>query len=139
MNDFSHDEQQRKLKTFLRRFFIVFGGFVLLIILIGGIVFFSLPSLCSNEILAEELSPDGKLKAVIFTRNCGATTGYNRQVSILRVSETLPNDGGNVFITDDEPTLLVRWSDNTNLTISGGGLKSPFAVPGFPGVFVTYR
>lgn len=71
-----------------------------------GIVLVLLPilsscsSLCKNEIITELPSPDGKLKAVVFQRDCGATTDYSTQVSILKTSDKLANKGGNIFVAD---------------------------------------
>jgi len=55
---------------------------------------------CQNTPIQTVHSPDGELKAVLFSRDCGATTGFSSQVSILRAGDDLPNDGGNVFIAD---------------------------------------
>lgn len=112
-----------------------------LAILIGGgvLLFFNLPDPCSNEVLSEIPSPNGKLKAVIFTRSCGATTANSRQITIILASHLLPNEAGNIFISDREPFLTVKWSDDQNLVIEGGGPNSPFPVPGFPSVRVSYR
>jgi len=61
---------------------------------------FSSNNLCRNEVLAETYSPDGKFKAIAFQRDCGATTGFSTQVSILKSPSTLGNEAGNVFISD---------------------------------------
>ena len=45
-------------------------------------------------------SPDGRHEAVLFQRDCGATTGFSTQISILEAGETL-SGGGNVFRADD--------------------------------------
>lgn len=105
----------------------------------GTLLFFNLPDPCSNEVVSEVPSPNGELKAVIFTRNCGATTANSRQITILPASGSLPNEAGNIFISDREPPLIVQWTDDQNLIIEGGGSNSPFPVPGFPSVRVTYR
>ena len=65
--------------------------------------------LCGNEVARTVLSPSGKMKAVVFNRNCGATTGFNTQVSILPVSSALPDDGGNTLILDGTVPLKVEW------------------------------
>lgn len=54
---------------------------------------------CANDELNEIVSPDGGHYAYVFTRNCGATTGFNAQIS---VQDRRGNDGrvGNVFIAD---------------------------------------
>jgi hypothetical protein len=62
--------------------------------------------LCANEILAEVPSPSGELRAVVFERDCGATTGFSVQVSILRRGEPLSNVGGNAFTADAGHSLL---------------------------------
>lgn len=54
--------------------------------------------LCGNTLLAETPSPEGNLRAVVFERNCGATTSFSTQVSVIESGSTLPNEGGNVFI-----------------------------------------
>lgn len=57
-------------------------------------------NVCNNELPSEHPSPDGKWKYVIFSRNCGATTGSNFQVSVLPASTSLPNEPANAFIGD---------------------------------------
>jgi len=56
--------------------------------------------LCGNSPLLEVPSPTGNLKAVVFERNCGATTGFSTQVSVLCAASSLPNEGGNLFVAD---------------------------------------
>jgi hypothetical protein len=83
--------------------------------------------ICGNTIVATELSPDRKLKAVLFERNCGATTGFSSQVSVLPSDRDLPNEGGNVFAANEtkggEPTawggpfVAMRWRDANTLTL----------------------
>lgn len=83
---------------------------------------------CGNELLREVLSPDRKLKAVTFQRDCGATTGFTIQISVLSAGEKLPNEGGNVFVADTNhsevpseqggvPIVDVRWVDESNLLV----------------------
>lgn len=47
--------------------------------------------MCANEIIEEIPSPNKGFKAVIFTRDCGATTGYSTQLSIIDNSANLDN------------------------------------------------
>ena len=124
----------------MRRFAIILAGLGILILVVAcPLLFLSSSGPCANEIVSESLSPNGKLKAVIFTRNCGATTALSRQVSIISGSKDLANHAGNVFISADAPTLGIRWIDDQNLTIIGGGDASPLPVEGFAGVRVTYQ
>ena len=110
---------------------LVSGGYVLFI----SIAFHDL---CGNDNLRESISPGGQLKAVTFRRDCGATTGYSTQVSILPASRKLPNEAGNVFIVDHEPSIAVRWIDDHHLSISGE-TNTPFLhLTEFNGVQITY-
>jgi hypothetical protein len=82
---------------------------------------------CTNEILQDVPSPDGRRHAVIFDRACGATTGSSTQVSVLTKGRTLQG-GGNVFVTDSDhgkaawsaggrPIVIVRWLDKRTLEV----------------------
>lgn len=83
-------------------------------------------SLCDNEISQTVGSPSGKLKAVVFNRNCGATTGFNTQVSILAASTTLPDDGGNTLTLKGAVPLKVEWRSDSSLHLSGPGAAETF-------------
>jgi hypothetical protein len=76
----------------------------------------------------EVRSPSGKLKAVIFQRDCGATNGFSTHVSILSADEKLPNEGGNIFIENTDhgkapsgpgggPEVEVTWRGESELLI----------------------
>lgn len=49
--------------------------------------------LCGNEVRRTVLSPDGKLKAVAFQRDCGAATSYSYHLSVIPAGQDLPNTG----------------------------------------------
>ena len=76
---------------------------------------------CGNKILQTLPSPDGKLKAVLFHRDCGAVSGSGEQVSLLRAGESLTNEAGDVFVADvsadDEPQTQVRWQNSDHLVV----------------------
>jgi hypothetical protein len=59
------------------------------------------------------------MKAVIFERSCGATTGFNTQVSIVDADDEIPNDGGNAIIVDDVVPLNINWISDSELSIAG--------------------
>ena len=82
---------------------------------------------CTNKILQDVPSPDGRRHAVIFDRECGATTGFSTQVSVLTRGRTV-EDGGNVFVADSdhrkaptgasgEPIVTVHWLDKRTLEV----------------------
>lgn len=77
--------------------------------------------MCGTEIFTEVYSPDNAYKAVVYERNCGATTGFTTNVSILPVADELPNRVGNVLQLDGHPDwTLVRpaWIDSDSLFIT---------------------
>jgi len=76
--------------------------------------------MCGNEIFEELLSPDSNHKAVVFQRDCGATTGFSTQVSIINAKNELENTGGNIYISDGHPkelALKIYWLSGTELVI----------------------
>lgn len=84
-------------------------------------VFGQFPDLCGNQILRTALSPDGRLKAVVFERDCGATTGFSTQVSVLAAGQKLPNEAGNLFVADNggglAPTVAVTWTGRRQMLV----------------------
>jgi hypothetical protein len=69
--------------------------------------------MCGNNISKEINSPDKKLKAVIFIRDCGATTGFSSQLSIIDFSDKLENESGNVLIISDK-----EYGENGNADLN---------------------
>jgi hypothetical protein len=120
----------RKPPRLLFRFLVIVGGAlaVLVIAAIGWFWFF-LPDMCANEIISEYPSPDGDKQVVVFQRNCGATTGFSTQASILENSQVLENESGNVFTSDTDhgaapsgpgggPALAVEWKSENSVLLS---------------------
>lgn len=84
---------------------------------------------CGNDVYAEVPGPENGLKAVVFRRDCGATTGFSTHVALLRMEDRLPAQPGNVFIADDDHgaartlpqnvlDLEVKWLSKDHLSIS---------------------
>jgi hypothetical protein len=84
--------------------------------------------MCANQIIQKIPSPDKKLKAVVFQRDCGATTGFSTQVSVIKANDKPSNAAGNVFSADTYhgkvssgliggPTVEVVWQDPLQLQI----------------------
>ena len=82
---------------------------------------------CSNTISARVISPDRKLDAVVFERDCGATTGFSTQVSVVRTGAQ-PSGSGNAFVADDNhhrapapaiggPLVELRWAGPNRLIV----------------------
>ncbi|MBT0570362.1 hypothetical protein KIK84_08485 [Curvibacter sp. CHRR-16] len=79
--------------------------------------------LCANSVLAQYPAPGGRIKAVLFERDCGATTDFSTQISILSIDDTLPNEGGNIFVADSNhgkaphPVVRVIWLSEKQLRV----------------------
>ena len=93
-------------------------GILLAAIVIGVNYLFS--DMCGAQAFKTISSPNGDYKAVIFEYDCGATTGFSTQVSILDYDEALGNKSGNIYTSDGDPDSvapIVTWTDNTHLNI----------------------
>jgi len=79
-------------------------GIVIIVALLVGYLSYGLykfsSGMCENQIVSEIPSPDRSYKVVIFQRACGATTDFSTQISLLSLTSSLPDDGGNIFATD---------------------------------------
>ena len=110
--------------------------------------------LCGNSVLFEYPSPNGRLKAVIFERNCGATTGFSTQVSILPIAGAFENEGGNLFSADTDrhrapsgqgggPEVRFRWVSDTHAELQHHQFARIFSananVKGVQVVYVTFN
>ncbi len=85
--------------------------------------------LCGNKLLEEVPSPEGGHKAVAFERNCGATTSFSTQVSVLPADSGKPQDPGNVFSADTNrgaapagpgggPEVRLEWVTDDKLIVA---------------------
>jgi hypothetical protein len=88
-----------------------------------------LDSMCSNQVISQAKSPGGSFVAVVFQRDCGATTGFSSQVSLHRTWLPRGNSSGNVFVSDTNlgeapsgigggPEVNLKWQSANELIIS---------------------
>lgn len=91
------------------------------------VVYALLSNMCGNHLVAQVASPDSTKTLAVFPRDCGATSGFSTQASILTSNALFPNRNGNVFIADTNhgiapsgkgggPELRVQWQ-NPNLVL----------------------
>src|SRR5262249_37922210 len=79
-------------------------------------------SVCNEDVKEEVKSPDGKYIAVVYMRNCGATTSIQFHVNLRRSWGWFSHkpegsiQDGQVFLTETG-TIKVTWRDNNNLHI----------------------
>jgi hypothetical protein len=57
---------------------------------------------CGNEVVYEVHSPNRKHKAIVFVRDCGATTDFSTHVSVVGEGQSLSNSAGNALIMDGD-------------------------------------
>ncbi|MEM7792623.1 MAG: hypothetical protein AAF546_14555 [Verrucomicrobiota bacterium] len=107
---------------------------LILILLLGGCY-----DLCENTVILEEKNQENGMKAVVFDRNCGATTSLSRQVSILKEEKELPNDAGNIFTSSHYSDVQIRWVDSTHLEITRIGTGKDFLMEeSLQGIKISY-
>ena len=76
--------------------------------------------LCDVESISSQLSPGENSKVVVRVRNCGATTDYVTEVSIIPASRDNITGYGNAFRAKgylDETSLEIRWQKDNELLI----------------------
>lgn len=94
---------------------------------------------CENEVRDILLAPTGALAVVVFERSCGATVGFNTQVSIVR-SGNKPNGPGNALILDGKVPLTIRWISEREIVVEGAsGPKSFKRESSVVGVSIVYE
>lgn len=112
------------------------GKAVLILVMVSlvfiGVLFYWFsrqPEACRNEVISESSSPNGKIRIVVFQRDCGGTTGFSTQASVLSTDQPLQNDEGNLFIADTGhgvapaghgggPSLRVAWESNQSVVLT---------------------
>ena len=83
--------------------------------------------MCGNSIISRTASPDDRHEALLFQRDCGATTGFTTQISIVETGAS-ESGSGNAFIADDDhgkarggdwggPWAEVKWLASNHLLI----------------------
>jgi hypothetical protein len=104
-------------------------GIIAVVVLAFGLIFDKVGErlMCGNEVIQTLPSQDQHHSAVLFERDCGATTGFSTQISVISSESSLPNEAGNVFIADlrgpgptgswHGPIARMRWVDNRMLEI----------------------
>lgn len=78
---------------------------------------------CDNDEISSASTTDNQVTAHLFTRNCGATTTFNAQVSVERAGKKRKNEIGNVFVSDGGGAdHVARPSDHVRLSWQGNKL-----------------
>lgn len=72
--------------------------------------------MCRNEIVQTVPSPNGEKTAYIFTRDCGATTGFSTQLTILDKGDNFKNESGNTFRPNKN--FSIEWINEKKLKVT---------------------
>jgi hypothetical protein len=102
---------------------------------------------CRNEVVSIATAPGGKHQVAMFSRDCGATTGYSTQVSVLDTGDAptgagnaLVADGGTVATAWGGPWVEVAWLGPDRLLIRYDSRARIFQKPGsVDGVAISYQ
>ena len=86
--------------------------------------------MCGNEVFQEVYSQDKQYKVVVFERDCGATTAFSTQISLLKARQEYSNISGNIFQMEGHPNdtkIQVEWKDNQTIEITyTGGFEATY-------------
>ncbi|HED32696.1 MAG TPA: hypothetical protein ENJ08_00570 [Gammaproteobacteria bacterium] len=92
------------MKIFFKVLVWIAGGLIALVVIsISGFWWFldySAGMMCDNLIINSTKLREVNLNIVLFQRDCGATTGFNTQISMINIGEEFPNESGNIFTAD---------------------------------------
>lgn len=107
----------------------IFGALIALVLLIGWLLVMWAPG-CEDTICETIFSPDRSHKIILYTRNCGATTGFGTHVTLAESDEDI-DDGTTIFVADDDHgeanlhpayqeliDIHAKWIDNHSLELS---------------------
>lgn len=67
---------------------------------------------CVDVIVGQVDAPDHRRLAVTYVRNCGSTTGFSTQVSIVKAGDE-PDDNGKIFVADGDHGAVTTLQDNS--------------------------
>jgi hypothetical protein len=103
-------------------------GLVLSLLLVCWLLYVLTGGMCDNQIIQEVYSPNGQYKVVVYERNCGATTPYTTQISLLKSHVALGDRAGNLLGAEGHPDwfmIEVEWQDDQHLVIEYDGELAP--------------
>ena len=93
---------------------------------------------CGNTVVTRAASPSHQLEAVVFDRDCGATTGYSRQVSVVDSGQA-PRGIGNVFVAAHRIPVAVRWRTPDSLEVSYASEEKPLKMSQTRGAVILFQ
>lgn len=100
--------------------------------------------MCATTIFDQSISHSGTLKAVLYQVDCGATTGFNRHVSIVSSDADLtkknPKLGPSPFALRGMPEVKMAWLSSDHLEVQYSESANVLrAEPNSKGVAIEYK
>lgn len=139
----SEEENQIQRKRIGARALVIAFFSTVLILGIGLYLFINLGSdvvsgMCGNQVITQEIQPDnGSYKLVVFKRDCGATTAYSYQLSVIKKNSQLENSAANIYISDHEFNAF--WTDKNTIEIRGFSYKEYKQERKYKGIKIQYN
>ncbi|WP_434615285.1 DUF5412 family protein [Azospirillum sp. B2RO_4] len=126
------------------------GVFIFVPILIYATFFIYIAfffDMCRVDNFGETPSPDGKVAVVIYSVDCGATTGFNTRATLAPANRKFDPDGSKQFLyVRGQHDLHVRWIDAATVEITASNAAEAFGEgnvvqreSSMDGVAISYR
>jgi hypothetical protein len=115
---------------------------VMVPIALVGVVLWYLAGLvpdCTNTVALSLPSPDKTHSLVVFSRNCGATTGANTQAAIVAAGAQLADDATGFLALDGTHDLQPAWNDNASIAMTLPPQVEPIRQDNPAGIAISYR
>lgn len=89
-------------------------------VLVGGLLWYASSLLSSCETTQHQRlpSPDSAFDLIIFSRDCGATTGANTQAALIPNGDSLPDDAASFLSIGAAADLSPRWDSPASITLT---------------------
>jgi hypothetical protein len=110
-------------------------------LLIGGLLWYLGGLLPACQVTENDrlTSPDAGFDLVVFSRNCGATTGPNTQAALIPAGDPLPDDAASFLSIGVEADLAARWNSEGHIEMTlpadGTVYRQDDAVAGFAVIY----
>jgi hypothetical protein len=91
---------------------LAFGGAATLVWMMAGALVD-----CAETDFTAIPSPGGQFEAVVHEVDCGATTPFNTQISVVKHILGYETSRDTLFVVDGQYVVPVRWLDETTLAV----------------------
>lgn len=125
------------------------AGIALVVVFVPSLLIGLLFSnMCGTSRITEVPSPDGRHKLVVYNFDCGATTDFSLDVSLLRADQELPKYKPSTLLyhryhqcptpAGPERNFEVKWEDSRHVTVLVGGLDTAAKTKHQDGVEISF-